>query len=67
MTTPERQLTRGMRTHAHEAGEPAATRWVRLAAADNSALRRSVPAWAPTLRPFQEQGQANRRETLRRA
>jgi len=46
---------RAVRTHAHEDRELAGARWVRRAAADICARRRSAPTWAPAPSLFSEQ------------
>jgi len=43
------------RTHTHENRELGRARWVRRAAADICALRRSAPTWVPAHSLFSEQ------------
>ena len=45
---------RGARAHAHDNRELAGARWVRRAAADSCALRRSAPTWASAPSLFSE-------------
>jgi len=51
----EQESTLPRRTRAHEDREPDWERWVRRAAADICALRRSAPTWAPAPSLFSEQ------------
>ena len=52
----------GEGTRVHENRELDWARWVRRAAADRCALRRSAPTWAPALTLFSEQSGGYRKK-----